>query len=81
MPSARKAYRSQVRKAALCDASSFGSSLAALDDLEQQANREEDEAEAFEEMRGVGEDSLESKYDATATDVDEELKALMNPAK
>jgi len=79
--SAARLTGAKVRKAALSDASSFGSSLAALDDLEKQANREEDEAEALEEIRGVAEDSLESKYEATATDVDEELEALMASAK
>lgn len=75
--SAARLTGAKVRKAALSDATSFGSSLAALDDLEKQADRHEDEASALEEMRGLGETSLESKYDVGGTDVDEELKALM----
>ncbi len=79
--SAARLTGAKVRKAALSDASSFGSSLAALDDLENQASRAEDEAEALEEMKGTGQDSLEVKYDAAAADVDDELEALMSSNK
>ncbi len=50
--------------------------LAALDQLEKEVNTQEAQADAFEEIAGVGKESLEEKYSATSSDVDEELSKL-----
>ena len=51
----------------------------ALDDLEDQVNEAEAQAEAYEEMSGVGNEAaqLEAQYADGASDVDDELAKLM----
>lgn len=58
---------------------SGGSAFGALDDLEDQVDKAEAEAEAYEEMSGVGNEAalLEEEFDSGSSDVDEELAKLM----
>ncbi len=61
-----------------------GSPLAALDDLENAVNADESEAEAWEELvvDDKSSDSLAEKYGNNgATDVDEELRKMMEASK
>jgi len=53
--------------------------LAALDDLEKEVNQLEGEADAVEEMAGVGDASLEEQFDAEQSDdkVEAELARLL----
>ena len=55
----------------------------ALDDLEEQVEATEAEAEAYEEMSGVGNEAskLEAKYESGASDVDDELAKLIEKNK
>jgi phage shock protein A len=51
----------------------------ALDDLEEQVDEAEAQAEAYEELQGVGNEAaqLEAQYEGGASDVDDELAKLM----
>lgn len=55
----------------------------ALDDLEDQVDEAEAQAEAYEEISGVGNEAaeLEAQYVDGASDVDDELKKLMAKTK
>jgi len=80
MLSARK-EGAKARKALASAQTPFDSDnnpLAALDDLQKSVDTDEAEAEAMEELTGVGESSLEEKY-GTGGDaaVDAELEKLM----
>ncbi len=75
---------SKVRKELAKATSEFNSDdnpLAALDDLQKAVDSEEAEAEAWEDITGSGEMSLEEKYTTSSSDVDDELAALMNKNK
>jgi phage shock protein A len=52
------------------------SPLAALDELERRVNQEETQAEAMEDLAGVGTPSLEEKYSGDNGSVDAELARL-----
>ena len=53
--------------------------FSAIDDLEDEVNLSEAKAEAYEEMKGVGNEAaqLEAEFDAGSSDVDDELAKLM----
>lgn len=78
----------QLRKdfaKASSDFNSGNSALSALDDLEKEVNKEESEAEAWEELVGSeyenSADSLEDKYKTGSSDVEDELASLMAASK
>tara|TARA_Y100000034_G_scaffold92727_1_gene112101 strand:- start:786 stop:1451 length:666 start_codon:yes stop_codon:yes gene_type:complete len=80
MLSARK-EGAKARKALAAAQTPFDSDnnpLAALDDLQKSVDADEAEAQAMEELAGVGELSLEEKYGTAGdTSVDAELEKLM----
>ena len=61
------------------------SALAALDDLENEVNKEEAEAEAWEELvegeTDSSADALAEKYSVSDSEVEDELAALMKSSK
>jgi phage shock protein A len=56
--------------------SDSGNPLSALDNLESAVNEQESKAEAYEELSGAGQPSLEEKYSGNSTAVQDELAKL-----